>query len=1114
MLHLYQSNRLEHLAETMTHIQAVQPLQSPFAPEQIVVQSQGMRRFINQFLAKKQGISANIRFSLPAGLSWRLMRDTMPDIPELSPFSPEVMRWRLLALFSSPEFQSGEEFALAREALNTYLENGEYATYQLAGQLADVFDQYLVYRPNWIEAWQTGQLIDGLSPEQTWQAQLWRYLDDGRQSAPHRVQLWQALMHHLDNPPAWLPERFFVFGIATLAPMYLELLIRLAQHREVHIFALNPSSEYWGQVIEPAQILAQSDDPDLSLQGHPLLASLGKQGRDFFDALSEAQVQIDLNIYDDPNSDGRLLHTLQAHIQTQTLPDEAKGEWLAQHGLSTETALSYLQQDDRSIQIHSAHSPLRELQILKDQLLDLLNQNPSWQAHDIAVLTPHIEPYAPFIEAVFGQQTGGGQALPYSLSDVKLSRRQPLLYALEQTLSLLNSRFEVDKLLPLLDSETILRRFELTREDLPLLHDTIAKLNIHWGADKAQRSRFGDAHSLFTWQQGLDRLILGWLLPEPTAQSAKLWQNLSPWHTRPDHLETLSRFASLVRLLCQTRREWQTPTSIAQWAERVRVLIAELFDPSDEDKQAVQQLEQALADWLAESALADFEYSISQETAVQHINRFLSSQSDAGFLRGGITFCGMVPMRSLPFKVICLLGLNDGDFPRNTKASSFDLIAKHPKKGDRARRDDDRYLFLEALLSAREVLYLSFVGKNIRTDEACAPSTLLNELVDCIAEMTGISSKTLLDEWIIQHPLQAFSRQYFTDDNRLISSRSDYAQALNTPSAIVGDFFTPDADAPLPDAHHLIEQHDFIRFWRNPVKSYLRQVLNWQAPYLDNDWNASEPFEPVQTRLLSDAYVHARRTNQRFEDLAQELTAQSLLPAGALGELVQRDYAIQASALNSELLYSKALPERSGVFHSDMGQLNYRLSHDYEAGQILYAGQFLNERNQHGTLSSADKIELLLQHLIFCATTADDPDHPERKQTHFIQLPQTLTLPPIEQAQAQATLATWITVYQHGQTAPQPFFPRVNLATAQRLFTPKKNESGLNIEGALQAAAEKYHGGYQGFAQEDYPEVKLVYGRHADAEPPYRASEFLHLTEQLFAGLVDCLKALSGKGED
>lgn len=1136
MLHLYQSNKLEYLADLMAKIQQVQPLNNPMAAEEIVVQSQGMRRFISQYLAENQGIAANLHFSLPAGLSWQLTRQLLPNTPALNPFAANVVQWRLFTLFQSPEFASEPRFQAARHALQSYLHN-EYAAYQLSAQLADVFDQYLVYRPHWLEAWTASKRVAELdkksATEQDWQMALWQYLDDGSQQTAHRAQLWHDLLARLAQPQAHLPQRFFVFGIATLAPMYLILLKQLAIHREVHIFALNPSAEYWGNVIEPAQILQAADDVDLSQQGHPLLASLGKQGRDFFNELAEANPHIEAPVFDDNPVSGSLLHSIQHHIQTLTThhSPETSTEFMAQHH-------DYLQQNvfvaqpekkqifdkiiknidenneikakdkikhhkiaqlqlDNSIQIHSAHSALRELQILKEHLLQILHQNPTWQPHDIAVLTPHIEPYAPFIEAVFGNH-GNGEVLPFSISDVKLSRRQPFLYAIEQLLALMSSRFETDKLLPLLDNVAILNKFELSREDLPLLHKTVAQLNIRWGADQAQRAQHGDNHSLFTWQQGLERLILGFMLPE----NAAMWQGMAAHNSRPDHLEILSKFSLLVRKLAHIRQAWQQPASVSQWCERIRQLHGDLLHIDTNDQAAEQQLEQALASWLAETELANFQAAISADTAIAHITRFLSMQSEAGFLRGGITFCSMVPMRSLPFKVVCLIGLNDGDFPRTTKASSFDLIAKHTQKGDRARRDDDRYLFLEAILSAREILYLSFVGKDIRTDEVRAPSALLNELGDSVAELAGVATTLLMDNWVIQHPLQAFSRQYFSGSLNLLSSRQDYAQALNTPAQPVVPFVNL-----LPKSSNnlmipTISQENFIEFWRNPTRYFLRQQLDWQKPFHQTEWRSDEPFITDAPRHLADAYLSARQTGQNFANLADELQAKSLLPMGELGELLQRDYAVKAAKIDNAFLRSKRLPERKGTIKTAVADLNYRLNHQYELGQIIYSSQFLNQYNEHGRFFDGDKIELLLRHLIYCAT------HDGSSETHFISLDKTITLPAIAPQVANETLMEWLAAYQMGQSAPLPFFPRINLAAAETLFannTPKN----ATWDNAIVAAASKYHSSYDADGLNKYPEIRLIYERDDGDDLPYEMPVFRSLTENLFQSLSDCLKIMN-----
>ncbi|WP_027009674.1 exodeoxyribonuclease V subunit gamma [Conchiformibius kuhniae] len=1089
MLHLYQSNRLEYLAELMAAVTANDPLHNPLAAEEIVVQSQGMRRYLEHFLARKHGVAANLRFALPAGWTWRLMREHLDGVPELSPFAPDVLRWRLMRLFASAAFAEDAAFAALRGQLQPYLGNGAFAAYQLAGQLADVFDHYLVYRPDWIEAWREGRTVAGLHEDQLWQAQLWRQLDDGTQ--PHRVLLWQQLLARLGT--GRLPQRLSVFGIATLAPMYLQLLLHVAEHADVYVFALNPSRGYWGDAVEAQTILRQAGEPDLSRQGHPLLASLGKQGRDFFDALAEAPLAADHAVFDDEAASPALLHTLQHHIQQQILPADASAQWLAEHGAWLAQRGTHAQgavaqiTADPSVEIHSAHSPLRELQILKDRILAWLDAHRDWQPHDIAVLTPDIAPYAPFVEGVFGG-SADGRVLPYSLSDVRLSRRQTLLYALEQALSLLAGRFETDKLLPLLDNEAVQRRFAIGREDLPLLHDTVARLNIHWGADAAQRAEHGGGGGLFTWQQGLERLVLGWALPE----NGGLWHQMSAWHTAPDHTAVLARFAALVRLLSDTRRLWQTPATVAQWAERMRVLAQDLCEASAEDGDAAAQLAQALSDWTAQAACADFGQTVAIETACAHMRRFLGSQSDAGFLRGGITFCSMVPMRSLPFKAVCLLGLNDGQFPRNTKAVPFDLIAKHPQKGDRARRDDDRYLFLEALLGAREILYLSYVGRSIRTNDALAPSVLLYELADTVAALGGTTTAELLPHWVVQHPLQGFSPRYFNGTPRLAGSRSDYADALNRTPAPAAAFADACHDGETPD-NGTVAQADFVRFWRNPLRSYLKNRLDWQAPRHDAAWDAAEPFVPSQPRLLESAYVRAREQGRDFDRLADELAAQSLMPAGKLGELTRRDYAVRTAALDGTLLHSPPLPEQSGVWTGASGALAYRLPHCRQAGQILTADDLPRPHRQDGGLSFADRIELLLYHLIYCAAVD------EAQASHYVSLSAPVALPPLDAAAARAALDVWLSAYRAGQNAPLPFFPRMSLRAAAKL---------PDWAAAEAEAAKIYHGGYHGFAQADYPEVRLVYGRDPEAEPPYRLPAFRHLTENLFAPLQNCVAAL------
>ncbi|MBH5328195.1 exodeoxyribonuclease V subunit gamma [Eikenella sp. S3360] len=1079
MLHLYQSNRLEFLAETAVALMQASPPASAFAPEEIIVQSQGMRRYLNHYLAERSGIAANLNFSLPAALSWQLTRRFLPAAPRLNPFAPEVLRWRLLPLLDP----AGGHAATLPPVLQGYLSSSPTAAYHLAGRLADVFDQYLVYRPQWLAQWERGRLND-LGSDEDWQAELWRILA-AQSPAAHRATQHRQLLAALRRDG--LPQRYLVFGISTLAPLYLELLEALAEHTEVHLFAVNPSQQYWGDLPSPKH-LAKRPHPDAAEAGHPLLASLGKQGRDFFDHLAASSRPIEpIELYPAPPESPSLLQRLQTDIQLLRLPEKNPAAGSAQM--------------DGSIVIQAAHSPLRELQILKDHLLRRLAEQPDLQPHHIAVLTPAIEDYLPFIHAVFGEAAPGSRALPYNIADVRLSRSQPLMLLAEQLIALMQSRFETERLLPLLDHEAVRRQWQISADEADFLRHSAAELNIRWGADAAMRAQYGGSGQAFTWRQGEERSVLGWLLP---ADRNELWQGIHPWSADLAYQPAQAAWFRLLGKLRAHQRLWQSPADIPGWAERFRALLDDTAgdSPAEADQAARQQIMQALAGWQDEAALAGYRAELPPDTACEHLRRFLAQSSEAGFLRGGITFCSMVPMRSLPFPTLCLLGLNDGKFPRQTKAPAFDLIARHPQPGDRSRRDDDRYLFLESLISARRELYLSYIGRDHLKDEAQAPSPLLSELVDTLAQMLGQSSADFAAAHIRQHPLQAFSARYFSGSphsehsdfsGSLSSTRQDYAQALNHPPADPQPFIgnTP----PAAEAGAIIPLGSFLNFWKNPVRYWLHHALQWQRPYAEAPADSAEPYAIADTEAVKQRYLDARRHNEDFAHTEALMQADSLLPAGRLGQLLQAPERSAAKQLDSALLSSPRLLDFPFQFAHRGMVLAGSLNHLYQHGQIFYRAKALN---------APDTIELWLQHLVYCAVA------PQPQSTHLLLPGSPNTLPPLPAAEAAELLGRWLDYHTLGQQQPLPFFPRTSLAAAEAC-TAADLAAGRLPEKALDAARGKYRDNRDHPGQNQDSEVAQVFGRNDDE--PIHSPLFANIVLELLAPLSLHLNPKTGKGK-
>jgi len=880
MLSLYHAPDLETLGELVATLLA-QPQRDPLAPARVVVPSHGMGRWLTLELARRQGIAMHLELQLPSAFVWQLSRQVLGELPEQSAFAPATLAWRLYDWLCEPA-------NLARAPrLARYLEGGdERRRLSLATRIADVFDQYLLYRDDWLAAWERGERCD-LGPDEDWQALLWAELT--RDGHPHRARLLDELLRRLyaAEPLAGLPERLLVFGISSLPPHHLRVLAGLARHTEVVLFALNPCREAWGEIRDLAELARQPalDPDDWYLDvGHPLLASLGKQGRDFFDSLFAtlfAEQGQEVGIYpgDAELRDDSLLHALQQDIlRLRTRRPEERLE---------------LRDDDRSLELHIAHSPLREVEILHDQLLARFAADPGLSPDQVVVLTPDIERYAPFIEAVFAPREGVPR-IPYSLADRSRRAEEPLLEAFIELLGLPESRFAAEEILAWLEQPAIARRAGIEREELPLLRDWLRDAGVRWGRDAAHRASLGlPAEASFTWREGLDRLLLGFAAPPQLAGDAP---PLLGEHWPLDALEgargqLLGRLAAFVDQLGAFAKRLQRPRPLAEWADALQQLIDALFDES-EAGEPLLLLSQACAALREQARDAGIQRPVELALVRQQLGALLDAGGGAsGFLTGAVTFCTMVPMRSLPFRLVCLLGLDDGALPRRTPAASFDLIAQHPRRGDRARRLDDRYLLLETLLSARDALYLSYVGRDPRDNAELPPSVLVSELleaVDVTARVPGDDQARASARICFTHPLQPFAPGNFAGD-RLAGFAAPWFRAARRlaepPAAAPAPFATllPEPE----DADWLrIEPADLLACFRHPARFLLERRLGLRLAEPEEALAGDEPFalERPAYRGLRQLALQAVEHGWSEDDERRVARAAGWLPSGELGQ--------------------------------------------------------------------------------------------------------------------------------------------------------------------------------------------------------------------------------------
>jgi len=1043
MLTLYHAPDLETLGELASALLA-QPLREPFAAAQVVVPSQGIGRWLTLVLARKQGIAMHLEVQLPATFVWALSRQVLGHLPEQSAFSPATLSWRLYDWLCEPE-----NVAQAPR-LAHYLEGGdERRRLSLAAKIADVFDQYLLYRDDWLAAWERDELL-GLGLDEQWQALLWRELT--RDGHPHRARLLDDLLRRLHDPQPidGLPERLLVFGISSLPAHHLRVLDGLARHTDVVLFALNPCREAWGEIRDIRELARQPElNPDdwyLDV-GHPLLASLGKQGRDFFDslfALASSEGSQELGIYSEDADlhDSSLLRALQNDILR--LRTRAPQERLV------------LREDDRSLEVHIAHSPLREVEILHDQLLARFAADPSLTPDQVVVLTPDIERYAPYIEAVFAPRAGALRAstsrIPFSLADRSLRAEIPLIEAFLGLLALPDSRFAAEEILAWLEQPAIASRAGIEREDLPLLRDWLHDAGVRWGRDAQHRSDLGlPADEAFTWRQGLDRLLLGFAAPPQLADGqVPLLGDCWPLDAlEGGRAQLLGRLAGFVGRLAALAQSLQQPRPLAEWAESLQQLIDSVFDEG-ESGDTLLLLSKACAALQDQARAAGIERPLDLALIRQQLSAALEQGNGAsGFLTGAVTFCTMVPMRSLPFRHVCLLGLDDGALPRRTPAAGFDLITQQPRRGDRVRRLDDRYLLLETLLSARDGLYLSYVGRDPRDNAELPPSVLISELLEAVDITATAPDGPVSGRISVAHPLQPFAPDNFAQGPCSSFSAPWFRAAQRLAEAPLENPPPFIERLPAPGEDWLtLEPAQLLLCFRHPARFLLEQRLGLRLAGAEEAIASDEPFtlEGQARRGLRHLALQAVERDWSLQQEQRVARAAGWLPSGELGQALWGKLRGPVRAFAPRLF--EARPEEAPQpLLVDIHLAGVRV-HGWLEG-VTSAGLFDWRLNAP---SAWDLPGFWLRHLLLNLSATPGI----ARHSLLVSPAGDWQLGPLDNA--SELLEAWLFAYRDALCAPLPFMLRSSHDFAKALCTPSARSKKEPIDAARSAAQNAWLG--------------------------------------------------------
>ncbi len=936
---VYRASRLEALLEPLLELLDAAPPEDVLTPQTVLAAHPGMRHWLTRALAKARGprgIVANLEVLLPSSFIDRLAQDVLGrQAVALPQWRSAQLRWQVFDLLGSAR---GD---LDAARLASYLDHGApedrlRRRFELADRLARLYAQYLVYRPDWLRRWERGEraLAHLDAPRARLEgelvAPLWRALK--KRLGEHRADILQRLLPRLRALPASTP--LHVFGLNHAPPQELAVLRALADSRLVALYAPDPCREFWGglsrdldalaarRAQEAAAIDAAGEGDWFIEQGHPLLARWGRLGQQFFMALSEIdEVAEDLRHWQD-RRDPEPVNRLQRLQESLRRLDPG----LLREPLDDAIDEARARADD-SLRVHACHTRLRELEVLREVLLDATGADRQGEADltpgEIVVMAPDIGAYLPLIPAVFGPPGEPRARLPYHLADISTARSHRLFAAFRRLLALPATRLSAPELIDLLQQPELARRFGLDAAAVESLADWLRAAGARWGLDAGFRERFDlpalYAHSLAF---GMDRLIAGYLIEDaagedaPRALSLGDGSELAPVSgLHGPEAEPIGALDALLQALQGLFDLAGETLPLARWCERFEALLDALFRTDPEDapaREAEQLLRQMLQGLAAQPPAAQQATPLPFALARSLLEEALDAVPERqAFLLGGITFCGMVPQRASPFGLVAVLGLNEGEFPRRGADGGLDLMRAAPRLYDREQRSDDRYLVLETVMSARQRLHFSYLGRAVKDGAPRNPSAPLAELLALLDLHCGVDVDDAQRDrpWCVEHPLQPFDPRYFDgSDARLFSHAQAYV-TLPTRAALADlpPFVDSSACAPatLPAQLGLRELQ---AFWRDPARQVLTQGLQLHLDALDAQrLPDSEPLE-------ADVDARERLSDRLFSSLLKRwpqcevpieapawLRLSGLLPPGRLGQAAWAQERAKLEALLSAL---------------------------------------------------------------------------------------------------------------------------------------------------------------------------------------------------------------------
>lgn len=1032
---LYQSNELELLARKAVAVNRSIFKGNLLKKNMAVVQTPGMGRWFSLKTAEISGICANIDLVLPgkfiSNISENILRmdyaDPFFDTPNL--------KWFVYELLSS-DFINRPEMKTVRN----YIGTDDVRRYQISGKIADLFDQYPVFRPEIIAKWKEGALFYKKDKDEIWQKEIYHEIISFKPSELDKLAFldeFKKRVSSVDPLRTDIPKGVVLFGISTMTEYQLEMFTALSDIMEVHLFHVNPCQDFWGDIV-PVKYL--DSETFIYETKNRILSEFGFSGKNFHNLLAGFEgPQTDL--FPQTSRINTILQKIQDDIRLCIDPDPVEMK----------------EKYDGSVIINGCWGKMREIEVLKETLLDLFDSNRGLLPRDIIVMAPQIEEYADIIEAVFSFDQSEN-TIPFSVADRSLKNESGIIESFLKILKLDETNFSATEILSIFENRFIHRNFGVEKEDVEEIRKAVISAGVKWGIDKFwRRSKGYHDFEQNSWRFGIDRLLLGYAVK---GQGVDTFAGILPFDgIEGETARIIGRFLSFIDVIFEFKNEFFEKRTLQQWEDRLNGLLDALIMDNIETASTKIYLKNATHQLSQNGIRGELKTKVPLSVVTEYLDEFVSNSGfGRGFINGNVTFCSLKPMRSIPFKIVALIGMNDESFPRDNTSLAFDLVSKYPKSTDRFVKENDKYLFLEALLSAKEKLIISYTAKSLSDSSKNFPATPVESLKNYITEKYGVKNDVIEK----LHPLQPFNPKYFERDDRFFSfSKKDAAAAK---------FFTS-SDKESDEKHDIvidlskldekrkkkifeITPQNLLAFFANPQKYFFSNTLDVQFPYLSEEPDDLEVFnfDNLSAYSIKNEYIQMMTDGFTKKDFKTKLRGEGTVPHGTAGRIL-----IDQVVSQMPLFLTKLTQLKEG---DDPFEVPIDLSFKFPDGIVKIKGK-LDSVYKHRQLlfrpakepRDKDRVKGLLMHLMLNSSEV-------MKETVFCFLESDLVFAPAKNCFEE--LSELVEIYLEGMKKVPMFNPWI----AEKIFSESKDRSD-DVE-IFEAMLEKIDDEYAGLKPDIY----------------------------------------------